>query len=332
MGAPNKYCTPLIFVRGVVDDDCGAVMSESLSSVFYLGDSHVRYLKKAARMGLLAPHAVSGVEVGGATAVGMRNPNAKTNAIGKFRARVSRQPRESVVVMHLGEVDCGFVIWHRAEKYGEPIDAQMASSLDAYFEFVDELLNLGFRKIIITGATLPTITDEDQSGDVVLKRSSVRVSQLERTNLTLRYNEQLNARATERELPYVDISADVIDPATGVVRSRMRNRNPEDHHMDGRLAAAYWARRLQGPISQLNPSPSFKVAWRCVRETYLKGHPGHSRNIPSDMLQKVCIGDVLTGSLIEMGEEYAVIADARSGDSDFGFIALAHVNHFRVER
>ncbi len=314
-----------------MDTNSSAVMSAFPSSVFYLGDSHVRYFKKAARFGLLAPHSVTGVEVGGATAVGMRNPNARTNAIGKFRARVSDQPRESVVVMHLGEVDCGFVIWYRAEKYSEPIDVQMASSLDAYFEFVDELLDLGFGKIIITGATLPTITDEEQSGDVVIRRSAVSVTQLERTNLTLRYNEQLNTRATERGLPYVDISADVIDPATGVVQSRMRNGNPEDHHMDGRLAAAHWARRLQGPIAQFNPPPSPKVEWTCVRETYLKGYPGHSRNMPSDMLQKVRIGDVLTGSLIDLGEEYAVIADARSGDSEFGFIALAHVDHFRAE-
>src|SRR5699024_6250798 len=98
--------------------------------VFYLGDSHVRYFKKAARHGLLSPHEVSGCEVGGATAVGMRNPNAKTNALGRFREWIRDKPRESVVIFHLGEVDCGFVIWYRSAKYREPVETQMMSSVE----------------------------------------------------------------------------------------------------------------------------------------------------------------------------------------------------------
>ena len=85
--------------------------------VYHLGDSHVRYFKKAAKLGLLSPHELSGVEVGGATAVGMRNPSAKTNALGRFRDWIRDKPRKAIVVLHLGEVDCGYVIWYRADKY-----------------------------------------------------------------------------------------------------------------------------------------------------------------------------------------------------------------------
>lgn len=165
--------------------------------LYYLGDSHIRYLKKAAKIGILAPHEVSGVEVGGATAVGMRNPNAKTNALGRYREWIRDKPREAIVVFHLGEVDCGYVIWYRAEKYDEPVEVQMMHSVEAYFEFIDELRDMGFHRIIITGATLPTITDDDQIGEVVIKRSAITATQKQRTELTLRYNEELCTRAEQ---------------------------------------------------------------------------------------------------------------------------------------
>lgn len=112
--------------------------------VFYLGDSHVRYFRAAANFGLLSPYEVSGLEVGGATAVGMRNPNAKTNALARFRDWVRDKPRDGILVIHLGEVDCGFVIWYRALKYNESIENQVSESINAYFEFVDELVRKAF--------------------------------------------------------------------------------------------------------------------------------------------------------------------------------------------
>ena len=99
--------------------------------IHYLGDSHVRYFRRAAQQGLLAPGELTGLEVGGATAVGMRNPNAKTNAIGRYRDWISDKSRDAVVVTHLGEVDCGFVIWYRAAKYDERVQAQARQSVDA---------------------------------------------------------------------------------------------------------------------------------------------------------------------------------------------------------
>lgn len=303
-------------------------MTSSPLPIYYLGDSHVRYLKKAAKLGLLAPHEVSGVEVGGATAVGMRNPNAKTNALGRFRNWIREKPRTAIVVFHLGEVDCGYVIWYRADKYDEPVELQMDSSIAAYFEFIDELRDLGFTRFIITGATLPTITDDDQVGEVVVKRSSITATQKERTELTLRYNAALRREAEARGLPYVDIDQDVLDPATGVVDDRMRNPNPKDHHMNGPLAAAYWSRRLREAIATYQKPVRAPRTWTCTRETFLKAFRGHSKNMAEEMRARVAVGDVVSGHVVGENGPYTVIRDARINGEPQPLLSMLHTDHY----
>jgi hypothetical protein len=303
-------------------------MTASALPVYYLGDSHVRYFKKAAKMGLLAPHELSGVQVGGATAVGMRNPNAKTNALGRYRKWIKGKPRKSIVVFHLGEVDCGYVIWYRADKYDEPIEQQMTNSIDAYFEFIDELQGMGFRRIVITGATLPTITDDDQTGEVVEKRSAITATQQERTDLTIRYNAALKREAERRGLPYVDIDAEVLDPETGVVGERMRNPDPEDHHMNSKLAAVLWSRKLRDAIATYQAPKRSPREWTCTHDTYLKAYPGTSKRIPLDMRQAVAVGDIVTGDPVQTKGEYTVIRDAQINGENFPLLSMLHTEHF----
>lgn len=303
-------------------------MTASPLPVYYLGDSHVRYFKKAAKVGLLAPYELTGVEVGGATAVGMRNPNSKTDAIGRFRKWISGKSREAVVLFHLGEVDCGYVIWYRADKYDEPVELQMKNSIDAYFEFIDELIGLGFRRIVITGATLPTITDDDQIGEVVVKRSAITATQKERTDLTREYNRALRAEAERRGLPYVDVDQDVLDPATGVVDDRMRNPNPEDHHMNGSLAAVFWAKRLREAIATYQEPERAPRIWTCTHATFLKAYPGHSKRMPADMRQAVAVGDVVTGDEVQFSGQYTVIRNARINGHEFPLLGFLHTEHY----
>lgn len=303
-------------------------MISSPLPLYYLGDSHVRYLKRAAKYGLLAPHTLSGVEVGGATAVGMRNPNAKTNALGRFREWIQDKPREAAVVLHLGEVDCGFVIWYRATKYDEPVEVQMMNSLDAYFEFVDELLRLGFSKIIITAATLPTITDSDQIGEVVVKRSAITATQLERTELTLRYNAILRERAEQRGLHFIDIAPAVLNPETGVVDTRMRNPVPTDHHMNGDLAAAYWAVQLRAVLSAIQHLPEERFVWTARRDTFVKAYPGHSKRMPADMRVAVPEGTTVTGAAIQEKGEYTILRGVRIDSISYPLMSLLHTGHY----
>ncbi|WP_216351889.1 hypothetical protein [Brevundimonas sp. LM2] len=133
-----------------------------------IGDSHVDAIVAGTKH-LTLP--CKSILVGGATAVGMRNPNSATNALSQFRDAVIPARSNAIPVLQLGEVDCGFVIWYRAEKLGDSIEAQMLASIKAYFGFVDELLCAGYPTVVVTGAVIPTIRD-GELGVEVAKSSS----------------------------------------------------------------------------------------------------------------------------------------------------------------
>lgn len=220
--------------------------NSALAPLALVGDSHLDYFIHAADRDWLGPRQYDACPVAGATAVGLRNPNAKsqTGAVAIFEDFLARMRRDAVVIVQLGEVDCGFVIWYRAEKYRDSVERQMDESIAAYFAFVDRALGRGHRDIVVTGATMPTIADGQDWGDVANARRDVAATLSQRTELTRRYNRRLEAEALRRGLAFVDIGDEALDPATGTARRDLLNRNAFDHHMDKDRAAAIWARRL----------------------------------------------------------------------------------------
>jgi hypothetical protein len=212
------------------------------SALTFVGDSHIQYFSEAARKGFFLPRRSLFCEVGGATAVGMTNPMTLTNAVNKYREMLACLQHPSIVVVQLGEVDCGFVIWYRAEKYGETIQTQMAKSIASYRQFLEELLVLGHTPIV-TGATLPTLRDTD-TGAVAAMRKEISATLLDRTKLTLDYNAQLKTAAAALGVAYLDVTRHVLNPETGVIKDEFRNADPEDHHLDLQSICAIWADEL----------------------------------------------------------------------------------------
>jgi hypothetical protein len=213
-------------------------------ALHFIGDSHTEYLRNAVDHGYFAGSETTMCMVGGATAVGMRNPKSVTNALEKMLQSVVDLDRRTVIIMQLGEVDCGFVIWYRARKYGETIEHQLDAALAAYSSFVVKLLVLGFARIILTGATLPTIKDDHPWGEIADLRREISVSIQERTQLTLRYNQSLRIIAHQLGVGFVDISAALIDPATGIIKDAYRHPNPRNHHLHPVLGARLWGEHL----------------------------------------------------------------------------------------
>lgn len=210
---------------------------------YFIGDSHIDAIRRAAEQGLLnRPAAFK--SVGGATAVGLRNPNSFSDALSRFRAEILPVRSDSIPVIQLGEVDCGFVIWYRAAKYGESIEQQMNDSLAAYFAFVDELRHHGYAQLVVTAPVLPTIRDGQDWGEVANARREVTATLKQRTDLTLRYIDGLKAGAQDRGLPFIDLTPDLLDKATGVLADAFRHPNPADHHLHPEKAAALWSDHL----------------------------------------------------------------------------------------
>lgn len=212
-----------------------------MSNLIALGDSHLEALKFAADLGLLLSDSNEFCIVPGATAVGLRNPNSITDALNIFRRVVAKKNKSSYILMHLGEVDCGFVIWWRAKKYGESIEKQVNDSLMAYQGFIRELRSIGYEKICIAGASLPTIKDGMDFGDVANKRSEIHISIHERTQLTLAYNAALKDFAAHFSVFYFDISDAILNKMENTVCDFFRSSDPTDHHLDKAKACGVWA-------------------------------------------------------------------------------------------
>src|SRR4029077_8315317 len=141
--------------------------------VLCLGDSHLGAIPGASVRGIwLRPFGI-----GGATASGIQNPASRTRARELFEARLSLAPRWQHLLLGLGEGDCGFVIWHRAEAHGLAVFEQLDDTLDKYAAFIGEVLGSGFRSVSVLSATLPTVADYGEaSGNPGLKmRSAIEV-------------------------------------------------------------------------------------------------------------------------------------------------------------
>ncbi|WP_454141900.1 hypothetical protein [Microbacterium lacticum] len=233
------------------------------------------------------------------------------------------------MILQLGEVDCGHVIWVRAEKYGQSIDAQLRASIDAYFGFVDELIESGFQRMIITGATLPTISDDDMEGEVLLARASVDASQRDRTDLTLAYNHALNDNARERGLPFVDVADDILDPATGIVDPRFKNPMVGDHHMNKHMGAIYWGLRLRPAIAHYQTLLPDRREWITVRNTVAKAYPANSQQMVEGTFRTVEKGERISGDFLGELDEYYILDSPEISGISQPILRLIHKTHVK---
>lgn len=221
------------------------VQGSLAEEVLVLGDSHARVFGSA-RVRARFPHVyLNVVTVSGATASGLANPNSKTQAYGTFERALGRTRARTVVVM-LGEVDTGFVIWYRAAKYGVPVEAAFATTLETYEGFIRSVRARGFATVCVS-APLPTITDGTAWGDVANERRAVTATQRERTALTVAFNAEVARFCRAEGVTHINLDARSLGP-DGLVRGDLLNRNRADHHYARRNYARLVTRHVVRPL------------------------------------------------------------------------------------
>jgi hypothetical protein len=211
--------------------------------VLCIGDSHVRVMGEVDLPGawFLA------MPLDGATASGIMNPQSKTSSLERFDARLARGRPWQHVLVQLGEVDCGFLIWHRARRLGLSVDEQLQVTIDAYAQFIERVAAAGFRRVVVLSVPLPTIGDDpEQWGEIANMRKTVSVSQADRTALTLRFNAALQRRCEHLGVDFVDVTSGHLDAATGLVDARFVRATHHDHHLADEPFARLIARQLAG--------------------------------------------------------------------------------------
>lgn len=217
-------------------------------SIIVLGDSHSSVFNYINEKRLMPDVEFNVVSVGGATAQGACNPNSKTNALAKFKEKLAFEKKHDGVMVMLGEVDCGFVIWYRKEKYNNSVEEQLNNSLTKLFQFIDNEIRKQYatEEITVIGANLPTLFDDRKIvGNYVANlRNQVKTSIRDRSDLTLMYNDILKNESNKRGYKYIDIVQETMDPNTMLVDKQYLHENENNHHLSEAKTAVLWKERI----------------------------------------------------------------------------------------
>ena len=209
------------------------------------GDSHVSVFDIVARFHLARTWCDVN-DAGGATALGLANEASRSGAARMFRSRIARLPRHRTLLFMIGEIDCGYLLWLRAEGGMEPIEVGLQRSLDNYTGFLAEVRSGGRRRLIVSLVQLPAVVDYAAGQGVPHNRAPIAATLAERTDLTREFNERLRRWALRNGCGLLDFETDTTDPSTGLVRPELRNPDPSNHHYHGRVFAPVIAARLRG--------------------------------------------------------------------------------------
>lgn len=195
--------------------------------VLVLGDSHVLVFNQSTLKRSFPGTCFVIHSVGGATISGLENPNSKTNSRAVFeQALKTYRCRKRKIIVMLGEVDTGFVIWYRAAKYKKSVDEMLNKAVSNYKGFIRSIkIN---DEVIVISTPLPTIHDNDV-GEVANLRKEVRATLLERTVLTTKFNSLMKSFCESHGVSFISLDEESLGE-DGVVSSELLNEDPTDHH------------------------------------------------------------------------------------------------------
>jgi hypothetical protein len=146
------------------------------------------------------------------------------------------------VMIMVGEVDCGFTMWYRKDKYNTSIKEQLDNAVSKLFEFIDNEIRTKYdaEQITIIGANLPTLFDHVIPMQKVRREFKRHRTLKERTQLTLMYNDNLKNESIKRRYKYIDIVKETMDSTTQVVDRQYLRPNERDHHLSEDKTALLW--------------------------------------------------------------------------------------------
>lgn len=217
--------------------------------ILVLGDSHVLVFEHWYWIFKYPRRYFHVCSVQGATASGLENPNATARAHGRFIEALSGSRFHRIILM-LGEVDAGFVIWYRAKKYGVPPSETLQYAVESYCKFIDEVAGHG--DLLVLSCPLPTIRDGIAQGEVANLRKEVDASQADQTAMTIRFNRAVEAYCRERGVAFANLDKDSVGP-DDLVNSGLLNARPTDHHYHKRRYARLIDRNLAQFIAGCEP-------------------------------------------------------------------------------
>jgi hypothetical protein len=211
--------------------------------VLVLGDSHAQVFRQPI-LGRL-PVRFEVESISGATLSGLENPNSQTQAgpiYARRLAQARRRPPRAVVIM-LGEVDCGFVIWWNHEQRGVPLATGVERAVGHLVAFVGRAGEVA--PVVVISAPLPTLRDGVEYGEYEKGfRKQVHASQVERTRLVIEFNRLAREAVEAAGATFVDLDGITLGP-DGLVSPILLHPFEGEHHYDPPIYARLLERRLR---------------------------------------------------------------------------------------
>lgn len=217
-------------------------------SVLVLGDSHVSLFKQAYWQRATPAFQWQVNAVVGATLSGLQNPNSKTQA-GDILKKTLAEQNADVIVLCLGEVDTGFVIWFRSERDGIDVHRAAQQAIENYCALIEKCSSQA--KVVVLSTPLPTLQDGSTAGSIAKARSSVNASQQERTELTCWFNNQIKIWCKQNGISYVDLDR-ISKGSDGLVSASLRHPDPKNHHYNPKQYKKLLLQKLMPVIRKLS--------------------------------------------------------------------------------
>ncbi|WP_052700759.1 SGNH/GDSL hydrolase family protein [Methylocucumis oryzae] len=187
------------------------------------------------------------VSVEGATLSGLENPNSKTQAGPKFQHALS-ETKASLIVLCLGEVDAGFVIWYRAEKNNIHVEDAAQRAVENYCKLIESALQKN--QVIVISTPLPTLRDDSTEGAIAKARAEIKATQQQRTALTSKFNSQIQQWCQAKGISYLNLD-EFSKGSDGLVSNLLRHPNPRNHHYNPKQYCKLLANHLLPIVNKL---------------------------------------------------------------------------------
>jgi len=218
-----------------------------MNKILVLGDSHSEVWSFIKKRNLCSDVTFNIKTVAGATAYGCGNPNSKTESYKIFKETIKQNTDSDYVMIMLGEVDCGFLIWYKSQTLNIDVPTILKQTIDKYQEFIQDVVQEYFlpEQIILLDSSLPVIKDQTDKKFLTGARSQVSASISDRIDLTLEFNLVLNDLALKFGYNRLGITEHILDKDLKQVHSKFLKDDPYDHHVSSKAVAKIWSSELE---------------------------------------------------------------------------------------
>merc|ERR1712228_642716 len=167
------------------------------------------------------------------------------------------------LMIQIGQVDVEYVWYYKQMKHCNTLcfdEHQIQISVNNLFKFLKDYFfeRMDNAKIVIHGIHLPPLNNKNMS-DILyhhfmhradlkkeyLDKNLILPSHQKRTKMAIRFNQRLKQKCKEFGCLFVDISTEILDEQTGVVRNEFVEENEIDIHLKEEALIPIYAKQYK---------------------------------------------------------------------------------------